>query len=115
MVASDGLNSKTRMEFEDTKPDIDAPLPSSGSARIRSSTTPSPSLPEYRQGLIRSTPPIRQGHRDFIVECSQETFDAYGFGEKTQEETIAICEEIFKDHLDGHKLMTNASHIRGSA
>ncbi|MFI2768651.1 bifunctional salicylyl-CoA 5-hydroxylase/oxidoreductase, partial [Sulfitobacter sp. M22386] len=51
----------------------------------------------------------------FIVECSQETFDAYGFGEKTQEETIAICEEIFKDHLDGHKLMTNASHIRGSA
>ncbi|MBO28066.1 MAG: oxidoreductase, partial [Rhodobacteraceae bacterium] len=51
----------------------------------------------------------------FIVECSQKTFDAYGFGDISQQETIAICEEIFRDHLDGHKLMTNANHIRGSA
>jgi anthraniloyl-CoA monooxygenase len=33
----------------------------------------------------------------------------------TQQESIAVCEEIFKDHLGGHKLMTNAGHIRGSA
>ncbi|NNK17487.1 MAG: bifunctional salicylyl-CoA 5-hydroxylase/oxidoreductase, partial [Sulfitobacter sp.] len=51
----------------------------------------------------------------FIVECSQETFDNFGFGDMSQEESIAICEEVFKDHLDGHKLMTNARHIRGSA
>lgn len=51
----------------------------------------------------------------FIVECSQSTFDAYGFGEISQQESIAICEDIFKDHLGGHTLMTNAKHIRGSA
>ena len=51
----------------------------------------------------------------FIVECSEETFDAWGFGNMTQEESIAACEEIFRDHLDGHALMTNAKHIRGSA
>lgn len=51
----------------------------------------------------------------FIVECSQKTYDAYGFGQVSQQDSIAICEEIFKDHLGGHALMTNANHIRGSA
>ena len=51
----------------------------------------------------------------FIVECSEKTWSAYGFGEMSQQESIAVCEEIFKDHLGGHALMTNANHIRGSA
>ena len=51
----------------------------------------------------------------FIVECAPATFAAYGFGEMSQAECIAVCEEIFADHLGGHALMTNASHIRGSA
>ncbi len=51
----------------------------------------------------------------FIVECSQATFDAFGFGEMSQEESITACEEIFAAHLGGHALMTNAHHIRGSA
>ncbi len=51
----------------------------------------------------------------FIVECSTETWTRYGFGEMTQDESIAVCERIFADHLGGHALMTNARHIRGSA
>ena len=51
----------------------------------------------------------------FIVETDQATWDAYGFGEMSQQESIAICEDIFRDHLGGHSLMTNAGHIRGSA
>jgi anthraniloyl-CoA monooxygenase len=51
----------------------------------------------------------------FIVECSKSTFEAFGFADLSQQESVAICEAIFKDHLGGHKLMTNASHIRGSA
>lgn len=51
----------------------------------------------------------------FIVECAQDTFDAYKFGELSQAESVAVCEEIFKDHLGGHALMTNANHVRGSA
>ena len=51
----------------------------------------------------------------FIVECSQQTWDAFGFGDMTQDESIATCERIFKDHLGGHALMSNARHVRGSA
>jgi anthraniloyl-CoA monooxygenase len=51
----------------------------------------------------------------FIVECSQETWERFGFGAMSQQESIAVCEKIFEKHLDGHPLMTNANHIRGSA
>lgn len=51
----------------------------------------------------------------FIVECTQETWEKFGFGAMSQRESIAVCEEIFRDHLGGHALMSNASHIRGSA
>ena len=51
----------------------------------------------------------------FIVECSEETWAAHGFGEMSQEETCRACERIFAGHLGGHELMSNASHIRGSA
>lgn len=51
----------------------------------------------------------------FIVECSQDTYDGFGFGETSQQESITLCEKIFAAHLDGHSLMTNAGHIRGSA
>lgn len=51
----------------------------------------------------------------FIVECDPETYERAGFGRMSQEESCRLCEEIFADHLGGHELMTNASHIRGSA
>jgi anthraniloyl-CoA monooxygenase len=51
----------------------------------------------------------------FIVECTQETWERFGFGEMSKEESIATCEAIFKEHLGGHSLMSNAAHIRGSA
>lgn len=51
----------------------------------------------------------------FIVECSQETYDSYGFGTISQEKSIKICEKIFSKYLNSNKLMSNANHIRGSA
>ncbi len=51
----------------------------------------------------------------FIVECTEATWEKFGFGAMSQQESIAVCERIFKDHLGGHALMTNANHIRGSA
>ncbi|TIT31875.1 MAG: bifunctional salicylyl-CoA 5-hydroxylase/oxidoreductase [Mesorhizobium sp.] len=51
----------------------------------------------------------------FIVECSEQTWAAFGFGAMSQQESIAVCERIFAKHLGGHALMTNANHIRGSA
>ena len=51
----------------------------------------------------------------FIIECSDETYHRFGFDHMSQQASIATCEEIFKDYLGGHSLMTNAGHVRGSA
>ena len=50
-----------------------------------------------------------------IVECTQATWDAWGFERMSKDETIATCERVFARHLDGHSLISNASHLRGSA
>ncbi len=51
----------------------------------------------------------------FIVETTQAAFEAHGLGELDQDGSIAFCETIFAETLDGAKLMTNARHLRGSA
>ncbi len=51
----------------------------------------------------------------FIVECSEETWRAFGFDRMDQEESIAACEQLFAKYLDGHSLKSNASHLVGSA
>ena len=51
----------------------------------------------------------------FIVECSEETWRRAGFDCMNVDETIAACEKIFARNLGGHKLMSNARHLRGSA
>jgi anthraniloyl-CoA monooxygenase len=50
-----------------------------------------------------------------IVECSQQTWDAWGFEQMSKEDCIATCERVFARHLGGHRLMSNANHLRGSA
>lgn len=50
-----------------------------------------------------------------IVECTQETWDRAGFEAMSKEETVETCRKVFADHLGGHKLMSNADHLRGSA
>src|SRR6185503_18691136 len=51
----------------------------------------------------------------FIVECSEETWRRSGFDAMSQDETIAACQKIFASNLGGHRLMTNARHLRGLA
>ena len=51
----------------------------------------------------------------FIVECQPETWARWGFEAMTKEETVETCRRIFARHLDGHDLMSNAAHLRGSA
>jgi len=45
----------------------------------------------------------------FLVECDRATWQAYGFADKSIEESKAICEKIFADALDGHALESNRS------
>jgi 2-polyprenyl-6-methoxyphenol hydroxylase-like FAD-dependent oxidoreductase len=45
----------------------------------------------------------------FLVECDAATWQAYGFAEKTSEDSRAVCEQVFAATLDGHQLISNKS------
>jgi len=51
----------------------------------------------------------------FIVECNRDVYDAIGFDHMSHSESAAVCEKIFSKQLNGHQLMTNSDHIKGSA
>ena len=51
----------------------------------------------------------------FIVETPEAVWKAHGLDEMSQAEGIAFCEQIFAKYLDGHALISNALHLRGSA
>jgi anthraniloyl-CoA monooxygenase len=51
----------------------------------------------------------------FIVETLPETWEKWGFEAMEKEEIVETCRQIFASHLDGHALMSNANHLRGSA
>jgi anthraniloyl-CoA monooxygenase len=51
----------------------------------------------------------------FIVECPEHVWLAHGLDKADQDQSIAFCEKLFGDNLQGEKLMTNARHLRGSA
>ncbi|WP_282025235.1 bifunctional salicylyl-CoA 5-hydroxylase/oxidoreductase [Limimaricola cinnabarinus] len=119
VVAADGLNSRTRTEFEEVfRPEID---------RRRCHFTWLGTTQTFADAftfIFEKTKhgwvwahayQFEPGTATFIVECAPETFAAWGFGEMSQDESIAVCEEIFREHLGGHPLMSNARHIRGSA
>ena len=119
VVSSDGLNSATRTEFKDVfKPDIEMRACKFVWLGTHQKFDDAFTFifEETDKGWVWAHAySFDDTTSTFIVECDQATFDAYGFGEMSQAESIATCEEIFKDHLGGHALMTNAHHIRGSA
>src|SRR5438046_3163140 len=51
----------------------------------------------------------------FIVETPEDVWRAAGLADMSKEEGIAFCERLFAKYLDGHALMSNAAHLRGSA
>ncbi|WP_170533567.1 bifunctional salicylyl-CoA 5-hydroxylase/oxidoreductase [Ruegeria atlantica] len=119
VIASDGLNSKTRAEFSDVfKPDIDQRLCQFvwlGTHQKFDDAFTFIFEKTDKGWVWAHAYQFDPDTATFIVECTQETFDAYGFDKMSQQDSIAVCQDIFKDHLGGHALMTNANHIRGSA
>ena len=49
----------------------------------------------------------------FIVEMDPETWHGLGLDRMDQPEAIAMCERIFAKYLDGHALVSNATHLPG--
>ena len=51
----------------------------------------------------------------FIVETPEETWLKAGLDQMEPDQSIAFCEDLFADMLNGAKLISNARHLRGSA
>jgi anthraniloyl-CoA monooxygenase len=119
VVAADGLNSRSRSTFAEVfKPDIDTRKCKfvwlGTNQKFDDAFTFIFEKTEH--GWVWAH--AYQFDKDtatFIVECSEATWEKFGFGAMTQQESIATCEKIFEKHLGGHELITNANHIRGSA
>ncbi len=45
----------------------------------------------------------------FIVETHEDTWKRAGLDQASEAQTIAYCEKLFADHLDGHRLLANRS------
>ncbi|WP_417424965.1 bifunctional salicylyl-CoA 5-hydroxylase/oxidoreductase [Hoeflea sp.] len=119
VVAADGLNSRTRTEFADAfEPEVDiraCKFVWLGTHQKFDDAFTFIFEETDKGWLWAHAYQFDDETATFIVECNEETFNAYGFGEMSQQESIAVCEKIFAKHLGSHSLMTNASHIRGSA
>ena len=118
IVGSDGVNSRIRAMFPETfKPHIHArPNKFIWLGTDKPFVAFTFAFEETPQGLIWAHAyRFDKQSSTFIVECAEPTWRALGFDRASTDETIAICERIFARHLDGHPLMSNARHLRGSA
>ncbi|WP_295311301.1 bifunctional salicylyl-CoA 5-hydroxylase/oxidoreductase [Roseobacter sp.] len=119
VVASDGLNSRTRTEFEESfKPDVDlrkCPFTWLGTHQKFDDAFTFIFEKTVHGWVWAHAYQFDPDTATFIVECSQETYDNWGFETMSKADSIATCERIFEKHLGGHALMSNAGHVRGSA
>ena len=50
----------------------------------------------------------------FIVETTEETWQRAGLENAGVDTSISVCEQLFAQWLDGHRLLANHGHKRGS-
>ena len=118
VVAADGLNSITRRKYAEAfQPDIDLrrcrfiwlgthKLLDAFTFAFRETEWGWFNLHAYRFDEDTST---------FIVETPEEAWQKAGIEAMEQGKSIRLCERLFADVLEGHRLMSNAQHLRGSA
>jgi len=53
--------------------------------------------------------PFERGLSTWIIECREEVWKRAGLDEKTEEESVAYCSELFGEYLGDNKLLTNRS------
>jgi len=112
IVAADGLNSLVRRSFEG---DFGTSLSYSANkfawyGTTRRFDTLSQTFVKTELGTFNAHHyRYSAGMSTFLVECDLPTWQAYGFADKTIEESKAICEQVFAHTLDGHGLVSNKS------
>jgi anthraniloyl-CoA monooxygenase len=118
VIASDGLSSRIRTKYSDTyRPDIDlrkCRFVWLGTRKKFDAFTFA--FEQTPHGWFQAHAYQFDGETStFIVETPEEVWQAAGLDRMEKEESIAYCEKLFAKYLDGHSLMSNASHLRGSA
>jgi anthraniloyl-CoA monooxygenase len=118
IVAADGVNSTLRRQHaEHFKPDIDVRKCRYiwlGSHRKLDAFTFAFEQTQWGWFQLHAYR-FDQDTSTFIVETREETWHAAGLDRADQAASIEFCERVFGKYLDGHKLMSNARHLRGSA
>ena len=112
IVAADGLNSLVRRSFEG---DFGTSLSYSANKFAWYGTTKR--FETLSQTFVRTDLGSFNAHHyryspemsTFLVECDLPTWQAYGFADKTIDNSRAICEQVFEATLDGHGLISNKS------
>ncbi len=118
VIASDGVNSRIRSRYADVfKPDI-VTRPNRfiwlGTKKVYEPFTFLFEKTEHGwfQAHIYK---FDDSTSTFIVECPEAVWLAHGLDQADPDQSIAFCEKLFANNLQGEKLLSNARHLRGSA
>ncbi len=118
IVASDGLNSLARKTYETQfQPDVElrkCRFIWLGTKKLLDAFTFSFKETEHGWFALHAYR-FDAEHSTFIVETPEDVWLRHGIDKMEQDESIALCERLFADVLDGHKLISNARHLRGAA
>jgi len=118
IVASDGVNSRIRERYPEAfRPDIDMRPNRYIWLGVKKQ------FDAFTFDFRRTEHGWLQAHiykfdretATFIVETTEDTWRAHGLDELDTDGSIAFCERVFAETLQGAKLMSNARHLRGSA
>jgi anthraniloyl-CoA monooxygenase len=117
VIASDGLNSRVRTRYASTyQPQIEARqcrFVWLGTKKKFDAFTFA--FKETPHGWFQAHIYQYDGETStFIVETPEAVWRAAGLEGMTQEQSIAWCEKLFADELEGHGLMSNSPHLRGA-
>ena len=118
VIACDGLNSRIRTRYADVyQPDIDnrqCRFVWLGTKKKFDAFTFA--FEQTEHGWFAGHAYQYDGEMStFIVETPESVWKAHGLDTMEQADAIAFCERLFAKHLDGNVLISNATHLRGSA
>jgi anthraniloyl-CoA monooxygenase len=118
VVAADGINSGVRARWASSfRPETDLRLCRFvwlGTTRRFDAFTFM--FEETEHGWVQAHAyQFDEGTSTCIVEMPESVWLAHGLDAASSEESIAWCERVFARYLDGHRLLTNAAHRRGSS
>lgn len=118
VIAADGLNSRTRARWRDSfRPDTDVRqcrFVWLGTTQHFDAFTFA--FAETSHGWVQAHAyQFDDNTSTFIVEMPDDVWSALGLDAMDAPDAIKWCEQTFARYLNGHALMSNAAHLRGSA